>query len=722
MHALAFSLAPSALFASWLGSAWGVSMAVVALGVVIFVHELGHFLAARACGVKCEKFYVGFDFFGISLWKKKWGDTVYGIGSFPLGGYVKMLGQDDNPAAIAKEAERSKAASSADSATESDSAGSPATPGESSAAESSASESTAPEASQLDPQSYLAKSVPQRMLIISAGVIFNLLSGAVFAAIAYGLGVEYNPCIVGGMMPGEAAWQAGLRPGDVIVQIGEEPMEQPLEFRDLQSKVVLGGSSTELRFRVRRGDETIDYMLRPKREETAGRPLIGVISPMEAKFVDQLPVDPSSAAYGAVELAGGERIVAADGRPVARAADVYAALAANRDRPLTMTLRADGESDGESGEERQIVVPPNPRKRFGLRMTMGPITAIRADSVAERAGLLPGDVLVRVDGKPISDPILLDDLLRRSIGQETAIEARRGEEAIQATVVPEEDDWFDRVQTRNDPSTALCLGIAFAVEPTVAAVTPGSPAEAAGFQPGDRILAVESNRQAAPDSAFPEIADGLLEQLKYDFTDESAPESWTGFLLGRVQQTMPGREFSFRVARGDDEVDVASSWRLAEGEFEAERGLQLTSLIETRTAASPLAAIGLGVRETVDQVVMTARFVKKLFEKDGVSPKNLGGPGTIFVAASASAQRGASSLLMFLTLISANLAVLNIMPVPVLDGGHLVFLAYEGVFRRPPSEKIMIALSYVGLAMVLFLMIYATSRDVSRFLDWLSPR
>ena len=82
----------------------------VGLGLVIFVHELGHFLVAKWCGVKCEKFYVGFDVpiklgwggWGIrlpaALWRRQWGETEYGVGIIPLGGYVKMLGQDDNPA------------------------------------------------------------------------------------------------------------------------------------------------------------------------------------------------------------------------------------------------------------------------------------------------------------------------------------------------------------------------------------------------------------------------------------------------------------------------------------------------------------------------------------------------------------------------------------------------------------------------------------------------
>src|SRR5437763_11467764 len=80
----------------------------IGLGLVIFVHELGHFLVAKACGVKCEKFYLGFDINGWKLAKFQWGETEYGVGILPLGGYVKMLGQDDNPSRAAEERERAK--------------------------------------------------------------------------------------------------------------------------------------------------------------------------------------------------------------------------------------------------------------------------------------------------------------------------------------------------------------------------------------------------------------------------------------------------------------------------------------------------------------------------------------------------------------------------------------------------------------------------------------
>ena len=90
--------------ASW----WVILQVALGLGFVIFVHELGHFLVAKACGVKCEKFYLGFDVGGLKLLSFKWGETEYGIGALPLGGYVKMLGQDDNPSAAAAEAQRAR--------------------------------------------------------------------------------------------------------------------------------------------------------------------------------------------------------------------------------------------------------------------------------------------------------------------------------------------------------------------------------------------------------------------------------------------------------------------------------------------------------------------------------------------------------------------------------------------------------------------------------------
>ena len=83
----------------------------------------------------------------------------------------------------------------------------------------------------------------------------------------------------------------------------------------------------------------------------------------------------------------------------------------------------------------------------------------------------------------------------------------------------------------------------------------------------------------------------------------------------------------------------------------------------------------------------------------------------IIEAAMAYADRGTSALLMFLTMLSANLAVLNILPIPVLDGGHLMFLAYEGVRGKPANERVQVVLTYVGLVFIIGLMVWVCGLD-----------
>ena len=157
---------------------WVILQVSLGLGAVIFVHELGHFAVAKMCGVKCDKFFVGFDIGGYKI-SRKWGETEYGIGILPLGGYVKMLGQDDNPANIAEQMKESQVRGESKIETK---------------------EIIGPDGNEytVDRRSYLAKSVPQRMAIISAGVIMNILFAFLFAVIAFGLGVPYVPCIVSG--------------------------------------------------------------------------------------------------------------------------------------------------------------------------------------------------------------------------------------------------------------------------------------------------------------------------------------------------------------------------------------------------------------------------------------------------------------------------------------------------------------------------------------------
>ncbi|MCC7087133.1 MAG: site-2 protease family protein [Pirellulales bacterium] len=225
----------------WLAnpSNWLVILAVAAgLGFVIFVHELGHFLVAKACGVKCEKFYLGFDIYGLKLAKFQWGETEYGIGILPLGGYVKMLGQDDNPSRMAEEARRSKLPAEHATGAEANSMPATSSPTADIAPTVTDSELPAESASDpgatYDPRSYMAQSVPKRMAIISAGVIMNVIFAFLMASLAYGLGVRETPCTIGAVTAGGAAWKANLQPGDEIIRIGS--LDHP-RYRDLKTRV-----------------------------------------------------------------------------------------------------------------------------------------------------------------------------------------------------------------------------------------------------------------------------------------------------------------------------------------------------------------------------------------------------------------------------------------------------------------------------------------------------
>ena len=259
------------IFAAWYSfENWPyIAMGLIGLGFVIFVHELGHFLVAKMCGVKCEKFYVGFDpplKFGwgkasirlpSALWKKQWGETEYGIGIIPLGGYVKMLGQDDNPS---REAEKIREAREADGAkTEENSGGSNYL---------------------TDPRSYVAQTVPERMAIISAGVIMNLIFAWIFATIAFSpsFGVPYIRCDVASVIPGEAAYQAGIRPGDRIVEING--VKKP-RFKDLRQEVILGDLENGIPITIERASskgevESLNYALRPQQSDGRLMRIIGV--------------------------------------------------------------------------------------------------------------------------------------------------------------------------------------------------------------------------------------------------------------------------------------------------------------------------------------------------------------------------------------------------------------------------------------------------------------
>ena len=320
----------------------------IGLGFVIFVHELGHFAVAKLCGVKCEKFYLGFDIGGLKLCKFHWGETEYGIGILPLGGYVKMLGQEDNPT------QRS--------------------------GRERAGQNRRTRAETLDPRSYKAQSVPRRMAIISAGVVMNLIFACVFAAIAYGIGFRGTcPASSRQLLPGEPAWRADIQPGDQIWQSTVKPATTAsrLRFRDLTDAVILGNlkEGVELQDQARRRGRAV-LGRRPTGRTSADRlsPTIGVDRPALEPILAEPPASQGTPTADLDKFQAGRqdrgRRRGADRRhyrrsssswPIIRDDTSRSASSGNRNRPRARS------SDGPAKTETvEIDVPATPMQTLGL--------------------------------------------------------------------------------------------------------------------------------------------------------------------------------------------------------------------------------------------------------------------------------------------------------------------------------------------------------------------
>jgi regulator of sigma E protease len=657
---------------------WVVFQVAGGLGFVIFVHELGHFLVAKACGVKCEKFFLGFDVGGLKLASFKAGETEYGIGILPLGGYVKMLGQDDNPSAAASEAQRARLSGDL-----------PAEP-------------VAGPHPAWDPRSYPAQSVPKRMAIISAGVIMNVIFAVIMASLAYGIGVREMTCALSSVRTGGAAWRAGLRTGDEIVAIAGR--KDPI-FTDLRHGVTVGSVAKGIEFTVRRPADGSERTVVLKPDTDLGAPTIGVTSPYSLT----LPADISKGLAGAAAraqpaLAGGDTIRAVDGTPVSSYAELLAALSVKPGAAVTLTVdRKAPAADGKAGPVTSLTIdlPPQPRLITGMAMTPLPIKAVQGDSPAAAAGIRAGERLSGVDGGPVGDPATLEDRLRSRIGGTVTLTLESADGGSRTVEVrPRAVTWRDdETAGIGSPLSIPSLGLAIPVQATVAAVTPGSPAAEAGIVAGDRIVRaviVEPGEEADPKAGI-------------DFS-ESEP-NWP-IVAALMQQLPAGTALALTVesaAGGRRELTLTPA--PAAGDYVVDRGLVFEPVYRMMKAGSLAGAVRRGLLKTKEDLSMVYGFLGKLTRQQ-ISPRLLGGPIEIAKQAGRSASEGFGRLLLFLTMLSANLAVVNFLPIPVLDGGHMVFLAYEWIRGKPPSEGVVVVLSYLGLALILSLMFFVFGLDL----------
>ena len=313
-----------------------------------------------------------------------------------------------------------------------------------------------------------------------------------------------------------------------------------------------------------------------------------------------------------------------------------------------------------------------------------------AESVAAQAGLQPGDRVVAVDGRAVASlPQLRWEVLAAALRRDAVtLEVERGGGRL-AVSLPLAGVVVD--QGRDDVMVQLGLKPwRPPLEPVVGGVAPGSPAERAGIVAGMRVRAIEGQ----PITDWRELVDIV----------RANPGKTLRFTLEQEGRVLEREVFAEPADDGQGgtigRIGVAAR-PVPDEEF----------LVSVRYP--PLQAMGLALRQTWDVSAMSLRLFGRMLIGEA-SLKNLSGPLTIADYAGQTAKMGLEHYLRFVALVSISLGVLNLLPVPILDGGHLLYYSLEAVRGRPLSERAMEIGQQVGLALLMTLMAIALFNDVSR--------
>ncbi|MEZ6042327.1 MAG: RIP metalloprotease RseP, partial [Planctomycetaceae bacterium] len=635
-------------------------LVILGLGLVVFFHELGHFAVAKWCNVHVERFSIGF---GPILWSRQKGETEYALSAFPFGGYVKMLGQDDMDA----------------------------------------NQMTSDEIAE-NPRAYSAKTVPQRMAIISAGVIMNVVTGFLFFVICYYLGVEEPSPLVGSVMPGSPAWTAGMRPGDRIESINGEKIQN---FSDILNSVIL--SSGDLRFQGTHADgKAFDEVITPERIEKTRS--VGLIPSLTAQLSPDIVDDdikaiamqglPSQKANG--EFLPGDQVIAVQGEPITSFSQLSYLTAKYASEDLVYEMeRHTGKSSGDSDSVStvKITIPPAPIKSIGLWMSMGPVKAIRKGSIAEEQGLQVGDRIVKVDGIAPGtemDPLRLPVYFAERAGGEVKVVVNRqtvaGDQEVELTLTPDESPgWLERPLRQTAPLPIPSIGAAFQVIPRIAHVVPDSEAGRSGvFHEGQKVTSIEL-LHADPENFKPDAFGKTSKPQVISLTELEKRNPGTiedinwAYAFVDIQQ-VPDRQVKIVVQDGEKNVDFI----LKEHETESDWNLWIRgingwkSASDLKKATSLGEALSMGLHRTKSTGISIYMTLQSLIFGN-LPADSISGPLGIVSIGTKVASKGLIELMVFLGFLSINLAIINFLPSPVLDGGHMVFLIWEGVARRKPN-------------------------------------
>ena len=311
------------------------------------------------------------------------------------------------------------------------------------------------------------------------------------------------------------------------------------------------------------------------------------------------------------------------------------------------------------------------------------LEAVALDSPADKAGLMVGDQIKKIDGRDIATRVELLDAAAKGKGAPLTLEVLRDGRLQTLTVTPIAAPGPG--QKGEEPG--YYLGIE-EIPPVVNEVVPGKPAAAAGFKEGDRVLSMNG----APIHTWTQmtalVKDSPGKTLEVDVLREGRRLSLSVTPLAETT-TVNGQPVQI------GKIGIAGPDR---------------SLMKSTT---PLAAIYNGLEATWKWTELTIVGLYKMIVGD-ISSKNIGGPLTIAKISGEAAAQGPANVIFLIALLSINLGVLNLLPIPILDGGHLLFFLIEGILRKPLGERQRELAQQVGLVLLVGVMIFAFWNDLER--------
>lgn len=319
---------------------------------------------------------------------------------------------------------------------------------------------------------------------------------------------------------------------------------------------------------------------------------------------------------------------------------------------------------------------------------------VASGSVAAQAGVLAGDELVQIGATRVQSwEQGLFALLEAALDKKDVQLQVRGENgnerslwlpgSAMAQLMQDEGDIFDK------------LGLAPKRLPAVIGeVLKGEAAEAAGLLPGDRVLKANGLSIDAWAQWVELIRQHPDESMRLEIERNGVPMALNLRVGSQEQQ-------GERIGRVGAGVQVPPDW--------------LKSM-QTQVHYGPLAALGMALHKTYDIAALSLRVLWRMLTGEA-SVRNLGGPISIAQSAGQSASHGLVSFLKFLALVSVSLGVLNLLPIPVLDGGHLVYILIEALRGRPLSDGALEQTQRIGMALLFSLMLLSFYVDIIRLFN-----